>query len=329
MENLYRRLRTTGFDPDFVREVFLPDWWEDSLASVEANRLLAETFIARHLGVSLETLRDPDAVLHLPSPPQVQFKRYRNKVDESVEPAVRIAARAAQLIADLARDQLPAFNQEECARQIRNAILRKSAFIDLSSLLEYCWEHGILVLHLGLFPKKAKGFDGLALYVEDRPVIILGSKRDSPPWLAFHLAHEIGHVMLGHVQSGGQPLADADLQCGRVGSDEQEQEADRFACEVLTGNPRPRMPNQEFNEVQLALHAQKQGPAAGIDPGVYTLIYASSNRRWAAAQNALEYLRMTEGAHGFIAQSLLQRVSIEEAPETTRRFLEGVLSLPS
>ena len=49
MQDLYTRLVTIGFDADFLRRAVLPDWWEDSLAGVPANRALAEAAIARHL----------------------------------------------------------------------------------------------------------------------------------------------------------------------------------------------------------------------------------------------------------------------------------------
>ncbi len=93
MRDLYQRLRRQGLDQRFIRDRILPDWWEDSLAEVPANRALAETCLARHLGLRIEQLRDPEAELVLPPLSAVRFKRYRNRVDEQVLPATRIAQR--------------------------------------------------------------------------------------------------------------------------------------------------------------------------------------------------------------------------------------------
>jgi hypothetical protein len=50
---LFQRLRPLGYDEKFIRRVVLPDWWEDSLAEVPANRALGEMAVSRHLGLPL------------------------------------------------------------------------------------------------------------------------------------------------------------------------------------------------------------------------------------------------------------------------------------
>jgi len=51
MQDLFQRLRKIGFDPDFLRRAVLPDWWEDSLASVAANRALQGGFARSTTGL--------------------------------------------------------------------------------------------------------------------------------------------------------------------------------------------------------------------------------------------------------------------------------------
>jgi len=46
MRDIYSRLKPLGFDSGFVRELLLPDWWDDELASVPANRAIAEATIS-------------------------------------------------------------------------------------------------------------------------------------------------------------------------------------------------------------------------------------------------------------------------------------------
>jgi Zn-dependent protease with chaperone function len=173
-------------------------------------------------------------------------------------------------------------------------------------------------------PKKSKRFDGLAMFCEGHPVLVLGSKRDSPAWLAFHLAHELAHVVLRHVTAGSPPLADTDLMASS--SDAQEKEADRAACELLTGRPEPRVRDLKLTAVRLARHAEQQGPETGVDPGVFALIYGRSNDRWPVAQNALKHLATDSGAHAMIAAALQTRLHPEDLPESSERFLQVLSS---
>lgn len=326
MSDLYARLAAMGFDREFIRSTVLPEWWEDSLARIPANRALAEDAIARHLGVALEDLSRPSASLRLPALSHVKFKRHKNKADESVAPAILVAQRAARIVVD-AIPSLPRFEAGVLDPAIvRRKILLQHRYVTLESLVEFCWDHGIAVFHLARAPRKSKIFDGLAMFCGEHPVLVLGSRRDSPAWLAFHLAHELSHVLKQHVMPGSPPLADSDLMS--ASTDHQEKEADRAACEILTGSPAPKMPDLKLTAPRLALTAVQSGPERGIDPGVLTLIYGRSNDRWGVAQNALKYLSLDSGAHDIIRAALLKRLDPEDLSESSERFL-AVLSAKS
>jgi hypothetical protein len=323
MSDLYARLSATGFDPDFIRSVVLPEWWEDSLAEIPANRALAEDLVARHLGMPLGDLCDPSAALRLPSLSHVKFKRYKNSANKAVAPAILIAQRASKIVAESAAP-LPEFDPAVDAASVRQEILRRNRNVDLPTLLGWCWAHGVVVLHLAKAPEGCKRFDGLAMYCGERPVIVLGSRRDSPAWLAFHLAHELGHIFRRHVTPGSPPLADSDLSSAT--NDKQEREADRSGCELLTGIPNPKIRNLKYNAFRLAVYASQAGPTQGIDPGVLALIYGKSNDRWPVAQNALKLLSLDSGAHDLIAAEIKKRLNPEELSESAERFL-GVISV--
>jgi hypothetical protein len=322
MSDLYARLAALGFDREFVRAVVLPEWWEDSLAEVPANRALAEDAIARHLGMPVAALSHSSAPLSRPSLAHVKFKRYKNKADETVAPAILVAQRAAKIIVE-SMPALPTFDIGRAA-DVRSIILRKHRYVTLPSLVEFCWDHGIVVLHLAKAPHKSKLFDGLAMFCGDHPVLILGSRRDSPSWLAFHLAHELCHVLRQHVTPGSPPLADADLMS--TSTDQQENETDRAACEVLTGMPNPTVPNFKLTAPRLAIAVAQSGPDRGIDPGVLALIYGKSNDRWGVAQNALKYLSLDSGARDIINAALIRRLNPEDLSESSERFLAVITS---
>ena len=320
MRDLHARLRQKGFDWPFVRSFVLPDWWEDELADVEANRALAEAYIAKQLGFRAVELRDRDRPLSFPPLARVRFKRYKNEVDDRVRASALVGQRAAEAVVRAVGDHLPAFSARWSAGQARDVILRESQYVDLESLLAFCWKVGIPVVQLEKIPGPGKRFDGMATFVGDRPVIVLASGRDGAPWLAFHVAHELGHVLLEHVGPGKQALVDGKLDT-EVGTSTHEREADRFACEVLTGFAKPRIQNLGATASRLAVTAARQGPKQGMDPGVFALIYAKSNNRWPVAQNALKLLGSDTGGRSQVARFLDERLRAADLSETDERFL--------
>jgi len=292
------------------------------MADDDANRALAETYIAR-LGFSVKELRDrhkPLAKLRLPG---VHFKRYKNHVDDKVRASALVAQRVAAVVVQAVGDSVPDFTGPQTAREIRATILRQHRYVDLGSLLSYCWQAGIVTLQLAQLPAGGKRFDGMATLVDGRPVIVLASGRDGAPWLAFYLAHELGHVMRGHLGSETASLVDLTI-ASKAGTSGPEQEADRFACEVLTGYATPRIPDLKKKAVELAITAASSGPRQGIDPGVFTLIYAKSNDRWAVAQNALKSLDLDKGGRDLVAEELSRRLADADLVEADERLL-GIL----
>jgi hypothetical protein len=319
MADLYGRLKAIGFDRTFVRAAVLPDWWSDDLASVPANRAVAEIAIARHFGFSAAALRDRTRPLSLPAKGGVRLKRSVRTTEAEVSGAVAVARRAAELVAESLID-FPAFNGPFLASAVRTGILRNSAFVELASLLAFCWSHGIPVVHLSRTSKKSKKIDGLATFCGDRPVVVLCSGRDSPPWLAFHLTHELGHIMRAHIRPGGAMLADADLD--KRDDDAQEQEADQFALEALTGQTALGFtPEPGLTAPKLALAASNYGEQHRIAPGTVALIYGRSANRWGPAQKALTYLGQDTGEHERITNTLRANLPLADLPETTARFL--------
>lgn len=323
MSDLYARLAAIGFDRNFLRDAVLPEWWEDSLADVPANRAFVENLLARNFGMPLQDLSRPSSELQLPSLSHVKFKRYKNHVDETVAPALLVAQRAARIVAD-ALPSLQPFDLQFDAAAVRQAILRKHRYVDLSSLLDFCWNQGIIVLHLARAPRKSKRFDGLAMFCGERPVVVLGTRRDSPAWMAFYLAHELAHILRRHVTPGSPPLADSDLQT--ASTDRQEREADEAACLLLTGIAHPKMKDLKYNALQLALYVAQTGPNHGVDPGVMALIYGKSNDRWGVAQNALKHLSLDAGAQQMIAEARRKRLDLQALSESSERFLSVLTS---
>ncbi|MGV2335660.1 MAG UNVERIFIED_CONTAM: hypothetical protein LVR18_16610 [Planctomycetaceae bacterium] len=178
MTDIYRRLKPLGFDAAFVRDLLLPDWWDDELANVPANRALAEAAISRHLKISVDRLATADAELTIPSTVPVRLKSAtRGTNAEVVRPSIAIAQRTATLLVQSVSPELTKFACST-AQNVRQEILAKSNCVTLDSLLDYCWSHGIIVAHLDRLPRVTgfRKFDGLALFAGERPVVLLAEK---------------------------------------------------------------------------------------------------------------------------------------------------------
>jgi hypothetical protein len=305
--------------------VILPDWWNDSLADIPANRALAEMAIARHLGLSLPVLRRPDLSLDFPALPRVCLKRFKDATFDEVKAAILVAKHAAELTAESIKE-LPPFGGILTASKVRSLILNQSRMVTLASLVEFCWSHGIIVIHLSLLPKLSRKIQGMALFIENRPIVVLASGDDAPPWIAFHLGHELGHIFREHVKPGGDLLADGDLNHPDENPDEKQ--ADEFACEVLTGRKNPAFDSPyNLRGPELANNAKVFGNKNQIDPGTVALCYAYYKKLFGSARAALNILEQDQGAHQIIAQALSDHLDVDNLSESSERFL-SILTSP-
>ena len=177
------------------------------------------------------------------------------------------------------------------ALELRQSILRSKPFIDLQSLLAACWALGVPVIHLRVFPLDAKRMHAMAARVAGRHAILLGRDAFYPAPVAFTLAHEIGHVMLGHVAATAAVVDVGDPSEAPQG-DREEEEADRYALELLLGRSRPDILTsaKRFNSRQLAQAVLDQGPTLGIEPGTLALCLAHANGMWPVAVAALQHV---------------------------------------
>ncbi|MDB6172078.1 MAG: hypothetical protein JWL59_1389 [Chthoniobacteraceae bacterium] len=320
MKDLYARLEKAGFERSFVVDNCLPDWWDDELAEIPANRSIAEIAISRHFGCDIADLRDSSKELRLRDLSPARMKQNSNVLLKDVAPGRFVAERTIALLTKYIHST-QSFTGYKDANQVRDSILKSTPRVTLEALLKWCWENGVIVVKLGRFPNGSKKFDGMAMFYDDRPVIILGSARKSPAWLVFHLAHELGHIMHGHVRAGEKSIVDGEIATS--GSDPCEQEADAFATKLLTGQPSVSNLITQKSASDLASFAWAVGERLAISPGVVALFYAHSRgqKSWGTANQALALLDEHEGAHELISAALDAHIDYEDMPESTARFL--------
>lgn len=319
MKSVYSRLRALGLTKPFVQKTILPDWWDDEAADSPAGFAEALTIIGRHVGIAPERLRDPAFVLEVPTPQHVKFKRSRGAQVEEVSLAQHLSVqvlRHAMQATPRGVGSLPATAQE-----IRASVLdRGEPWVSLRGLLRFLWDNGIPVLHVSNFPTAAKRMDGLAARIGERAGIVLSVKRPQSSWQLFVLAHELGHICLGHVQPDGV-LTDASID--QESDDTEEREANAFAIELLTGDPHRTWTATGTwpNASQLALSARVLGERHRIDPGHIILSYANNKSFYPVALAALKLIEPEPRGLGEIREAMVNGVDWSRLPEDASDFI--------
>lgn len=264
-----------------------PQWWSaDAESSLSATAELTFT-VARRLGLSPEDLLDGEAKFVWRD--ETKYKRLTAKAsNEEAAVASFGCAVAGAAVAGLSGPPLPSHT----ALELRDEILKDSAVVDASGLIPLAWGLGIPVLQLRVFPLQQKRMHAMSVGVRDRAAILLAREESYVAPMTFTLAHEIGHLMLGHL-AGADAVVDfgVPLQSPDTGDDE-ETAADRFALELLTGQMAPEVvtDTDQFNATQLAAAAMKQGPTLGIEPGILALCAGHNTRQWDKAYGALKII---------------------------------------
>jgi len=341
IESIYKRLKDAGVDRDFVRARLLPDWWDDEILNSRSGVAMFETYVARMTGLAIDALASAKPLTLKPAVP-VTYKRRDGTQDSDVAPAAAIAEQVGKALVT-ATEGVPVFKGVCSAREARESILsRQRKTVNLEALIDFAWDRGIANGHMAQLPALSAKFQGIAMFAGERPVALIGDGTDSPPKLAFDLAHEIGHILLGHTRAGEEALADIgdrskskQLQAPEIAEgmtpkiyekDPIEAEADRFALELLTGHPAPKLKAvYGMTGEKLAQAVSKLGPEQGIDPGVYALVYGYAAERFGVAQRALENMGMTSGGHKAFAEGVRSRLR-GDLPETQQMLIDMLLT---
>ena len=323
MADLDRRLKAVGLTRKILRRMILPDWWDDQIALNPAGYAEGLSWISRHLGLDLAALRDPTRPVVFRDLRVCKFKKSRKATEAQLALARGMATRVAQLV-NLATSR-PCRSLPANASQMRGEILgRDDPWVSFSNLIDYCWSIGIPVVHVTPLPK-SKRPDGLALMVQGRPVIVLCKQGHFTAPMLFVLAHELGHIVLGHVPDDGV-LIDEDLKTNV--EDQEERDANQFAVELLNGDADRRYSasGRWPNAAQLAKDAREIGLESRVDPGHVVLNYAHTmgSRFRPVAHAALGILEPRRDALKIVRRKLAEHLDWSSLPEDSSEFLMRV-----
>jgi hypothetical protein len=164
----------------------------------------------------------------------------------------------------------------------------------------------------------------MAVKVRGRPIVVLCKKTKAPAWLLFILAHELGHIVLGHIPDDGV-LIDENVDTNE--RDDEEMAANAFALELLTGKREAnfraggRWPNAEM----LVHFAKEYGRELKIDPGHIILNYAHTmGKEFFPVANAALGKLGSPDAMGVVRRKLAQHLDWSRLPEDSSEFLMRV-----
>ena len=220
-------------------------------------------------------------------------------------------------------DRLPS------AANLRGILLREAAVVDLRVLLVLCWGVQLPVIQLNLFPLRRKGLHAVATRSGERFAIMIGQESQFKAQVCFWIAHEIGHIALGHV---GESCALLDVEDpAEHHGDEEERAADAYALELLTGWPEPliEVTDSTYSASQLANAVSAVAVEHGIDPAILVLCAAYRDGRWEQAFGALKILGDEENVPMRLNELAATRIDLDSLSLDNREFLRIVMGLGS
>ncbi len=271
-ELIYSQLRSRGFDKSYSQKFLFPSWLKKQFLSNESELKKLVTYLRENIFTSIENY-------------SFQYKKNKSLQKQDIQTATEISILAANTIDSIFNKPYKTLPQKP--KDIIHALKKKSNVIELDTMLDYLWESGIPVLYISQFPKKTKKMTAVSIMIKERPIIILSKSHKYPSWYLFELAHEIGHIALGHLKKEGIIL-DEKLDMSSV--DPIEKEADEFALSILEGNDFKSYFPKKLNPSGLHGLAIGLSNKLKVNPGFIILSYAKHVNDYAIGNAALRLL---------------------------------------
>ncbi len=126
-------------------------------------------------------------------------------------------------------------NARDAAWEILLACRMEKLPVDLNTIVRhlgvrvYSYSRSQKLLESTALAEVAERVSGLTFYIGAQPVILYNDA-ESPQRIRFTIGHELGHIVLAHVQPGGHTRQNREPQ---PGDDPVEQAANRFAADLL------------------------------------------------------------------------------------------------
>lgn len=305
-----------------------PSWWSEEAESSASARAELRFTLARQLGLDPRALVESDEPKFVWNDASFKGLSATSELERAaiVSYGTSLAATLLNAVPDVG--PLPDLDPS----RVRASILKSSQVVSLQDLLILCWGIGVPVVHLKVFPLDAKRMCAMAVRVRRRYAILLAKESNYPAQVAYYIGHELGHIARGHLQSKSAVVDLEDPLSETRGSDADEKEADRYALELLTGDPEPVVTTQQekFTGAALAKTALARAAELGIDPGTLALCFGHNTKRWKEVFAALKKIYAGFPAVGPALNQIAftSQLKLEDLPEEAQEYLRSATGSP-
>ncbi len=315
MPRLCARVTQTGISREFVRRA-LPVWWEDSIAETPAGLQQACLYLAQAFNLDPRSIYSVDTEVRFRTAER-KFKLSRNMKEADVTPSANYASAMARLaLAAFTTAPSPISSDPT---ELRKAILHARGVVNLESLLAWCGSVGIPVMHIADMP--GKKMLAVAIRSNGKFAVVL-SRKGATSEMLFWLAHEIGHIALGHLALDGFI---ADEKEGAE-QDTEEVEANDFAIKLLNGRPANYTLGRFMAAQSFAATAVQHGKANAIDPGHVILNVAKNMKAFPLGKAALKFLTDQDDACGKVNRSFRAHADLDQLSGDQVALLDQALT---
>ncbi len=332
-KTIYEGLKGLGLTRAQVRKL-LPDWWSPDAEKHADGVAELCLLIGRRLSLDVRALMNGE-IRQKESSLSVAYKHRADATPQSLRAATCIATSLAQAV--VAATPQPYTRMSGSPSELASRAKEiGQGIVSLGSLIDTCWAMGIPVIPIPNLPVGIRKMDGAVIRVGDRPAIIVSKKKTSRAWLAFIVAHEIGHIGCGHLDRDGS-IIDVSLQEqatyeAESSSDAEEREADAFALSLFGGEAVEREIRawpEWASPVDLAVRARETAPSLGVESGHLVLRYAFRTKRWPDAMNALRFLSEDTDAETLMKSCLVRNLDLDLVADDIRDLVCQITGIAS
>lgn len=332
-DRLVDRLLDIGLSEELV-DASLPEWWVPSDYASHSARTLASLMLARRLNIDPETLLDDGVPVGFLHTGPTKFKHMRLKGARR-DALVGFSMGVGRILLSML-DSRSARAVPNDPLELREALLAGRPFVSFGDVIAACWSLGVPVLHLRLFPAQTKGVTAIAVRLGGRHAILVARESGFEAQYMFHVAHELGHIALGHLKAASaivdaDPYDPANHQHELV-DDDEERAADEYAQALLTGASSYQVLRQtksagsaEGTARELATRALQMSGQLQVDPGHLVMSFGYSTGDWPLANAAAKLLpQQSERPATLVNRVLWGQLNMPGVAEESVAYLQAV-----
>jgi hypothetical protein len=324
------RLKKLGLSDPAVNAAW-PRWWSDEADTSVSARVDLRFSLARKLGLDPRSLLDDEEQPRFIWRDEARFKHLSGEGDLERSAITSFGKALGSVLITASPPPIPITGST--AQSLRSLILReKHPYIRLLDLLSLCWSVGIPVIHLRVFPWPQKRMAAMTVRVDDRCAILLGKDSMYPAQVAFYLAHELAHISLAHLTKDPVIVDMEQAVPSLEDPDAEEGSADRFALELLTGDPQPVVlpSGPHYSARELARVALNSADMLQVEPGTLALCFGYSTGDWATANASMERIYSSaKPVWNEVNNIAHTQLVLERIPDDALDYLKAVLGSES